>query len=210
MPSCFGPGQINRVLRDVVQACVDSCNDVKSVFNSLRAGNGKFTVVAEFDTKRYTRRLPHLSKENSFWDYLSKLKYDLKCCSNFLSPSIVPNCQECVEEKFKNLTSKQVINKLTVKPEVIKRKLSIEKSEGNGNDKSSKSLKVIESIGHHLDATTTSKAATSFSPSNLPVNAAEWSIDDVIRHLVSIDASLDIHADTFRKHVRNFNSITIC
>ena len=35
----------------------------------------------------------------------------------------------------------------------------------------------------------------------LSVNPAEWTIDDVIRHLITVDASLEAHADTFRKHV---------
>ena len=35
----------------------------------------------------------------------------------------------------------------------------------------------------------------------LSANPAEWSIDDVIRHLISVDASLETHAETFRKHV---------
>ncbi|CAG2178796.1 unnamed protein product [Oppiella nova] len=34
----------------------------------------------------------------------------------------------------------------------------------------------------------------------IPPNPAEWTIDDVIRHLISVDASLESHADTFRKH----------
>ena len=42
------------------------------------------------------------------------------------------------------------------------------------------------------------------NPTPLPplsLNPAEWSIDDVIRHLISVDASLEAHAETFRKHV---------
>ncbi|RWS22937.1 polycomb protein SCMH1-like protein [Leptotrombidium deliense] len=31
-------------------------------------------------------------------------------------------------------------------------------------------------------------------------NPLEWHIEDVIRHLTSIDQSLIIHAETFRKH----------
>lgn len=38
-------------------------------------------------------------------------------------------------------------------------------------------------------------------PSRLPVDPAEWSVEDVIQHINCVDTQLNIFADLFRKHV---------
>ena len=44
LPSRFGPGKIDNVLREAVQACIDCANHERSVFSALKEGTGK--VVA--------------------------------------------------------------------------------------------------------------------------------------------------------------------
>lgn len=38
-------------------------------------------------------------------------------------------------------------------------------------------------------------------PSRLPVDPAEWSVEDVIQHINCVDTQLNTFADLFRKHV---------
>lgn len=50
------------------------------------------------------------------------------------------------------------------------------------------------------------EAASSTTPTEgpirLPVDPAEWSVEDVIQHINCIDLQLNTFADLFRKHVR--------
>ena len=43
--------------------------------------------------------------------------------------------------------------------------------------------------------------AEAVSPKSMSTDPAEWSIDDVMRYLSSIDAGLNVHAQLFHKHV---------
>ena len=47
------------------------------------------------------------------------------------------------------------------------------------------------------------------SPRSLPIDPAEWSIDDVMRYLSSIDSALNVHAQLFHKHVSQVQQIII-
>lgn len=38
-------------------------------------------------------------------------------------------------------------------------------------------------------------------PSRLPIDPAEWTVEDVIQHINCVDIQLNIFADLFRKHV---------
>ncbi|KAH8021069.1 hypothetical protein HPB51_012353 [Rhipicephalus microplus] len=44
LPLQLGPGSMNRVLREAVQACVDCALNEKNVYNLLRKGNGKVII----------------------------------------------------------------------------------------------------------------------------------------------------------------------
>lgn len=46
-------------------------------------------------------------------------------------------------------------------------------------------------------------------PSRLPVDPAEWSVEDVIQHINCIDIQLNTFADLFRKHVSFVKQIFI-
>lgn len=45
LPLQFGPGTINRVLRDCVQSLVDSALDQKQIFGMLRQGESKVIIT---------------------------------------------------------------------------------------------------------------------------------------------------------------------
>ena len=46
------------------------------------------------------------------------------------------------------------------------------------------------------------RSPTTSPPSSL--NPSDWTTDDVIKHISSVDSSLDVHAEMFRKHVNKF------
>jgi polycomb protein SCMH1 len=64
-------------------------------------------------------------------------------------------------------------------------------------------------------ATSTTPGHEAISPSAkqpqtshvLPSDPAEWSVDDAMRYLSSVDSGLSIHAQLFQKHVSSFNSV---
>lgn len=45
LPVKYGPGSMNRVLREAVQAFVDCSENEKSVFNLLKQGDGKVIIT---------------------------------------------------------------------------------------------------------------------------------------------------------------------
>lgn len=53
LPSQFGPGPINKVVREAVQACVDCAHKEHAVFNMLQEGNGKVFINGELECLAY-------------------------------------------------------------------------------------------------------------------------------------------------------------
>jgi hypothetical protein len=45
LPSQYGPGAYQKVLREVIQACVDCANHEKQVYNFIQDGNGKIVIT---------------------------------------------------------------------------------------------------------------------------------------------------------------------
>lgn len=43
----------------------------------------------------------------------------------------------------------------------------------------------------------------------MPTDPAEWSVDDVMRYLTSVDSGLSVHTQLFQKHVRNSLSLYV-
>lgn len=87
---------MNQLLRDVAQRLVHSAKDVSCVFGKLKAGNGRASVSAEFDGRTQLRKMPHLNRESTFWQYLWTLMAELKCCPNLLANRrLTTNCDKC-------------------------------------------------------------------------------------------------------------------
>lgn len=47
LPSQYGPGAYQKVLREVIQACVDCANHEKQVYNFIQDGNGKIVITGK-------------------------------------------------------------------------------------------------------------------------------------------------------------------
>ncbi|CAG2112004.1 unnamed protein product [Medioppia subpectinata] len=318
MPVTYGPGSLNRTLKEAVQALQDSANVPKTVFSCLKAGNGRMIVSARFDGKNNARKMPHLNRESTFWSYIQTLLEDLHCCPNLMSDErLESSCDKCAPSSgapqpssaatapkastATSTTATAVNAKSTPKlkaesvstaaPAVdhrqnrntaaatksvatetahvgaqttlsttpaVKRKNSVLDNDYKSTPdlstrqsppaRAPKSPKLTNtaassaaaatvadisttptplppaSATHRvsiqpnrtasvatsssfsgnttglLSPTAVAMATTPTSPPPLATNPAEWTIDDVIRHLVTVDASLQSHAETFRKH----------
>ncbi|CAL1261843.1 unnamed protein product [Larinioides sclopetarius] len=149
LPVKYGPGSLNRVLREAVQTFIDCAENEKNVFSLLKQGEGKVIITANFDGKMHTCRLPPVEKVSSFWNYLEGLFDDLMCCENFYtSQPLESGCTKCV-------------SKGPVRRDCFVTSLIAEKCQSK---------------------------------------PSEWTVDDVIHHVCSVDPNMMTHADLFRKH----------
>ncbi|XP_013775899.2 polycomb protein SCMH1-like isoform X1 [Limulus polyphemus] len=198
LPIQFGPGSMNRVLREAIQACVDCANNEKSVFNLLRPGDGKVIITAVFDGKTNTCCLPPVDKISTFWSFLENLFEDLLCCENFYtSQPLEGGCNKC---NTKSLVKREETGSYqsTVEPSSQKRRWSSESSDsgvrylslGHKPGKISRTSSVKE----------TEASSTTPVPEKPPQSPSEWGIEDVIRYITSSDQGLGVHTDLFRRH----------
>ncbi|CAB4055154.1 SCMH1 [Lepeophtheirus salmonis] len=79
LPRIFGPGPINRVLRESVQNLVDCSMNQKEIFGLLRQGEGRVIILASFEDKMQTVRLPVIESEEAVWDFIEILFEELRC-----------------------------------------------------------------------------------------------------------------------------------
>lgn len=194
MPLQFGPGSMNRVLREAVQACIDCASDEKSVFSTLKQGDGKVIITASFDGRTNTCRLPPVDKVSTFWNYLEGLFEDLMCCENFYtSQPLEGGCPKCANKG----PSKRDDFSLQPDPAMQKRRWS--------SDSSECSVRNVAPMRPLKQARSESVTDSEVSPvmivfeKQIP-QPSEWSIEDVIRHISATDPSLLVHADLFRRH----------
>ncbi|KAL3183369.1 hypothetical protein MRX96_000334 [Rhipicephalus microplus] len=203
LPLQLGPGSMNRVLREAVQACVDCALNEKNVYNLLRKGNGKVIINATFDGQSHTCHLPTVDKVSAFWTYLENLFEELLCCENFYSSQpLQGGCTKCA-------------SKAPTKPRAMEqssRPPSTELSPQAGTPAKIACVRSADSeasstTSHHSEKSQRSVVVTTMTsppaikpgppPSSPP---SEWSIEDVIRYISNLDAALATHSDLFRRH----------
>ncbi|XP_018103964.1 scm polycomb group protein like 2 S homeolog isoform X1 [Xenopus laevis] len=86
LPDHFGPGPVNVVLQQAVQACVDSAYYSKVVFNFLKSGHhGGEAITASFDGAKHTVHLPTVNSASFVLRFLEKLCHSLQCDNLFSS-----------------------------------------------------------------------------------------------------------------------------
>ncbi|KAL5010045.1 hypothetical protein ScPMuIL_012350 [Solemya velum] len=96
LPMQYGPGSITRVLRELLQACIDSALQETVVFDQLREGHGKVIITANLGNKTYTKRMPVVEKVSGFWSFIEKVMEDLGTCDNlFTSQPLNLKCSKC-------------------------------------------------------------------------------------------------------------------
>ncbi|XP_037280784.1 polycomb protein Scm [Rhipicephalus microplus] len=223
LPLQLGPGSMNRVLREAVQACVDCALNEKNVYNLLRKGNGKVIINATFDGQSHTCHLPTVDKVSAFWTYLENLFEELLCCENFYSSQpLQGGCTKCASKaptKPRAMEQSSVDGSPTVPASTTpapvapsKRPPSTELSPQAGTPAKIACVRSADSeasstTSHHSEKSQRSVVVTTMTsppaikpgppPSSPP---SEWSIEDVIRYISNLDAALATHSDLFRRH----------
>lgn len=54
LPNQFGPGPYQKVLREVIQSCVDCAKHEKQVYNFIQDGNGKIVITGTYCNCKFT------------------------------------------------------------------------------------------------------------------------------------------------------------
>ncbi|XP_064489316.1 polycomb protein SCMH1-like [Ornithodoros turicata] len=223
LPQQLGPGSMNRVLREAVQACVDCALVEKNVYNLLRRGEGKVIINATVDGQLQTCHLPAMDKVSSFWNYLENLFEELLCCENFYTAQpLEGGCTKCASKgptkaRVPDPTSKVEAPSTPVNTgtpsAAVKRRwsadvpvLATREQSPAQQPPASPSLRPpsakIPSLQSH--STDTEASSTTSHPErpkpNLSSHPSEWGTEEVIRYIASVDAALAAHSELFRRH----------
>ncbi|XP_053162625.1 sex comb on midleg-like protein 2 isoform X2 [Hemicordylus capensis] len=91
LPDHFGPGPVNVVLQQAVQACVDSAHQSKTVFGFLKSGHHAGEMItASFDGEKHAISLPSVNSASFVLRFLEKLCHSLQCDNLFSSQPFSP------------------------------------------------------------------------------------------------------------------------
>ncbi|XP_037804727.1 polycomb protein SCMH1-like isoform X1 [Penaeus monodon] len=187
LPVQFGPGSLNRVVRESVQALVDAAPDPRAVTSLLPRGNGK-VIIKDGDAE--THRLTSLEKVEDFWSALESLFEDLMCCENFYTQQPITQCTKCARQspaQFKR--DQEAAQHVAVSNN--KRPASSEPSDVLSPSK------VAKRVLQEPSPSSASEPGQSPRPRGDP---AEWTVEEVITHIAATDPALANHADLFRRH----------
>ncbi|NP_001072602.1 sex comb on midleg-like protein 2 [Xenopus tropicalis] len=92
LPDHFGPGPVNVVLQQAVQACVDCAYYSKIVFSFLKSGHhGGEAITASFDGEKHSVHLPPVNSASFVLRFLEKLCHSLQCDNLFSSQPFSPH-----------------------------------------------------------------------------------------------------------------------
>ncbi|XP_035210845.1 polycomb protein SCMH1-like isoform X2 [Stegodyphus dumicola] len=198
LPVKYGPGSMNRVLREAVQTFIDCAENEKNVFCLLRQGEGKVIITANFDGRTHTCRLPPIDKVSSFWNYLESLFEDLMCCENFYtSQPLEGGCTKCASKGPIRRASEDC---LPSSEHIVleKRRWSSDSSETSSRN----SLPILKPNKQpRLSCRSESEdCSTTLILEKFNSKPTEWTIDDVIHHICATDQTMISHAELFRRH----------
>ncbi|XP_054829666.1 sex comb on midleg-like protein 2 isoform X2 [Eublepharis macularius] len=91
LPDHFGPGPVNVVLQQAVQACVDCAYQSKTVFGFLKSGHHAGEIItASFDGEKHAISLPAVNSASFVLRFLEKLCHSLQCDNLFSSQPFSP------------------------------------------------------------------------------------------------------------------------
>ncbi|KAJ7408313.1 Sex comb on midleg-like protein 2 [Willisornis vidua] len=112
LPDHFGPGPVNVVLQQAVQACVDCAYQAKTVFGFLKSGHhGGEMITASFDGEKRAINLPSVNSASFVLRFLEKLCHSLQCDNLFSSQPFSPcmGCAHSPTEYDRNKPAKEEI-----------------------------------------------------------------------------------------------------
>uniref|UniRef100_A0A8B9SB19 Scm polycomb group protein like 2 n=1 Tax=Apteryx owenii TaxID=8824 RepID=A0A8B9SB19_APTOW len=113
LPDHFGPGPVNVVLQQAVQACVDCAYQSKTVFGFLKSGHhGGEMITASFDGEKHAINLPSVNSASFVLRFLEKLCHSLRCDNLFSSQPFSPymGCAHSPTEYDRNKPAKEEIS----------------------------------------------------------------------------------------------------
>ncbi|MPC27843.1 Polycomb protein SCMH1 [Portunus trituberculatus] len=189
LPLQFGPGSLNRVVRESIQALVDAAPDPRTVTSLLPQGTGKVIIKSSIEGTPETHRLPSLEKVEDFWSALETLFEDLMCCENFYTQHPISQCTKCARQspaQFKR--EQEAAQQVTTG---VKRPAPSPPSDATPT-------KVSKPTLQEPSPSSASDPGHSPRPRGDP---AEWTVEEVISHIAATDPALASHADLFRRHV---------
>ncbi|XP_056016493.1 polycomb protein SCMH1-like isoform X2 [Ostrea edulis] len=197
LPSQYGPGAYQKVLREVIQACVDCANHEKQVYNFIQDGNGKIVITANQGNKTHTKRLPPIEKVSDVWRFVEKSLEELGCCENlFASQPLHGYCAQCNrDKKTEPLESEEYENRTSIN-RALKRRWSSDSVE----NQALKTQQKIRRFSAYDSAEASSTTDSRPPPRKLSSDPNDWTIDDVAQYISEVDSTLATHTEVFRKH----------
>ncbi|XP_037079298.1 polycomb protein Scm-like [Pollicipes pollicipes] len=230
LPERFGPGNLNRVLRECVQACVDAAQRPAQVLGLLQTGDGKVQITAGSGGQQLTARLPAIEKDTQLWTFLEALFEELMCCENFYTAE--PHgagCSKCAKVPPKTTASaatratggaSRARHRSPEHPpepppsrRAAKRRWSSHSSDWRASRPRSSTPESHHAAKRHSTSPEEDEAATSTSevPTRalLSVDPHTWTIDEVIHYISQHDATLGQYAELFQKHEIDGNALLL-
>jgi len=207
LPLQYGPGSMNRVLREAVQACIEVAYQEQVVYNLLRPGDGKVIITANIDSRMHAMRLPPVDKVSSFWNYLESLFEELACCENFFtSQPLEGSCIKCNKQSHPGKRSVRVMSEDQRETESSSMQdIMSTKRRWSSESSNSSSSQIVPSKVTRKNLSTELEAASSTTTTLVEndrstVDPSDWTIEDVAKHISTCDPALSVHTDLFRKH----------
>ncbi|XP_013081997.2 sex comb on midleg-like protein 2 isoform X1 [Biomphalaria glabrata] len=219
MPHQFGPGNISKVLIDLVDACIACSLQQRQVFDLLKMaapGTGKITVTATCNNRTFTKRIVSYDKTSEFIQFLEGFRESLGCCEHFISVNAnIRPCLKCVNGRSKT-GHKRPASWLpdseddSYAPKSDRRRWSTESSESSrGASKISKFTMPKTATAFEADEIYSQASSTTGETNHqsLPLMSAvrttdpsEWSVEEVMSHIKETDVGLTPYVEHFRRH----------
>ncbi|KAF2354692.1 SLED domain [Trinorchestia longiramus] len=209
MPVRFGPGSLNRVLREAVQALVDSAQHPAVVAAMLPKGGGKVIIQVNDGESSSTQRLPAVESEVAMWQLLEGLFEELLCCESFFAQQQQrdeQHCTKCARSPPEHLVtepecrSQQVqhaadqLQQLTQQPSQQLQSSAVSK---RANSRDQQDLTNRQQQKKMRTESTSDTEGSDVRPCGDPV---DWTVEDVIAYIAAVSPQLACHADLFRRH----------
>ncbi|XP_041462600.1 polycomb protein Scm-like [Lytechinus variegatus] len=217
MPCQVGPTSISSALREILQLCVDCAVQQRLVLTFLEeADDGNVTVNGTYGGESHSATIQAPDDTPEFWAMLHRLCENLLCCENFFSDkSLQGPCPKCAKQASDDRGSvNSGASNMRPGGGGLKRSIS---------DASTNSERETKPSSHKIQRRITTEAASSTTESRLeqtripPTRIApsagsdpnDWTIEEVIACVVSMDPSMGVHAGLFRQHEIDGNAFLL-
>ncbi|XP_077977165.1 polycomb protein SCMH1-like [Glandiceps talaboti] len=188
LPVQFGPATMEKVLKDIVQDCVDCAVQKKAVLAFLKPNHEKDpTISISVGNESPAVMISVPDKLSTFWTTLDQLLEDLLCCGNFFcSRPLQGQCTKCAKQVEETFSVEAGSSKSSTS--FVKRRWSTESGDRD------------RPIIKFRRITTEAASSTTIADSKPSGNPCDWNIEDVIKYIADTDPALASYTELFRKH----------